>query len=110
MTSDTKTAPLAPGSLTRREVLGGTATLGVAGALMGAASTNAAPADAAAASDAQFAHEIRESCIFALAGEPLDEQRMKAMRDLLQTNLKEIELLRQFDPDEEEPVTRFRPW
>jgi hypothetical protein len=34
--------------------------------------------------------------------------RMKAVRVLAESNLKEIELLREFDPDEDEPVTSFR--
>lgn len=110
-----KATPHPQHGITRRHLLEGTTVVGVAGALMGAVEANAsaAPAgqgDGHAAPDTQFAHEIRESCIFALAGENLDEKRMKTMRALLETNLKEIELMRQFDPDEEEPVTRFRPW
>lgn len=45
---------------------------------------------------------------FALPGESIGGDRMVAVRVLAESNLKEIELLREFDPDEDEPVTSFR--
>ena len=109
-------APAAPeaGNLTRRQVLGATTAAGATAALAGvmahAASQAPSGDDSQGVGDPKLAHEIHRSTIFALAGESMDDQRVQAMRGLLETNLKEIELLRQFDPDEEEPVIRFRPW
>src|SRR5690348_6004043 len=101
--------------MTRRGVLTGTTALGVSGVLIGAhpsVATGEQPiaADPLSAVDPQLIAELRASSVFTVAGETLDEKRIHAMRHLLEINLKEIELLRQFDPEEEEPVTRFRPW
>jgi hypothetical protein len=98
------------GRMSRRDLIGGTA-LGLTGAVTAAASLAAAGADGIAPDiDPKLASEIRSISIFELAGEQLDKNRLEAARHLLEINLKEIQLLREFDPDEEEPVTRFRPW
>jgi hypothetical protein len=100
------------GHMSRRELLGGTAW-GLAGAATASAPLALAAdgADGIAPDiDPKLASEIRSSSIFELTGEELDKNRLEAARPLLETNLKEIQLLREFDPDEEEPVTRFRPW
>ena len=105
-------ASAAAGNISRREVIGGTAW-GLAGAATASAPLALAAdgADGIAPDiDPKVASEIRSSSIFELAGEELDKNRLEAARSLLETNLKEIQLLREFDPDEEEPVTRFRPW
>jgi hypothetical protein len=100
--------------LTRRQMLGATTAVGVTATFVAASASGATDppviADAAGASDPQLAREIYHSSVFELSGESMSAQRLQAMRGLLETNLKEVELLRTFDPDEEEPVTRFRPW
>ena len=44
----------------------------------------------------------------ALSGQPLKRERVRAMKVVLEFNLKHLEILREFDPDEEEPLTMFR--
>jgi len=44
----------------------------------------------------------------ALSGPPLRLERVRAMKPVLEFNLKHLEILREFDPDEEEPLTMFR--
>ena len=44
----------------------------------------------------------------ALSGEPLSAERVKAMKPMLEFTLKHLEVLREFDPGEEEPPTIFR--
>jgi hypothetical protein len=44
----------------------------------------------------------------ALSGLPLPPERVRAMKPVLEFNLKHLEILREFDPDEEEPLTMFR--
>ena len=103
-----------PDNLTRRQMLGATTAAGVTATLAVVSPSGATDSpvmrDAASASDPQLAQEIYHSSVFELSGESMNTQRLQAMRGLLETNLKEVELLRTFDPDEEEPVTRFRPW
>lgn len=43
-----------------------------------------------------------------LSGDVLTQKRVRAMRSLLEFNLRHLEMLREFDPDEEDPVTMFR--
>jgi hypothetical protein len=87
-------------SLTRRDLLKNGATLGAAGALLsGCAKTNAVP-DALSESNLIGASE--------LSGETLSAERIRGMRALFEFNLKHLQVLREFDPDEEEPLTMFR--
>jgi len=44
----------------------------------------------------------------ALSGEPLSRERVRAMMTLFEFNQKYLNELREFDPDEEEPLTMFR--
>jgi hypothetical protein len=44
----------------------------------------------------------------ALSGEPLSRERVRAMRPVFEFNQKYLNELREFDPDEEEPLTMFR--
>jgi hypothetical protein len=44
----------------------------------------------------------------ALSGEPLSHERVRAMRGVFEFNQKYLNELREFDPDEEEPLTMFR--
>jgi hypothetical protein len=87
-------------NLTRRDLLKNGATLGAAGALLsGCAKTNAVP-EALSESNLIGASE--------LSGETLSAERIRAMRALFEFNLKHLQMLREFDPDEEEPLTMFR--
>ena len=85
-----------PDSQARRELLRHGAGLGAVGAL------GLSHADASASASMDLAYS------FVLPGESIGGDRMKAVRALAESNLKEIELLREFDPDEAEPVTSFR--
>jgi hypothetical protein len=95
--SDVKKSEGSPESQARRALLRHGAGLGAAGAFGLALSR----ADASAPTDPGYS--------FVLPGESIGGDRMKAVRILAESNLKEIELLREFDPDEDEPVTSFRP-
>jgi len=44
----------------------------------------------------------------ALSGDPLSPERVRGMKLMLEFTLKQLETLREFDPDEEEPLTMFR--
>ena len=90
----------AKSALTRRELLTQGAAVGAASALMAGCSGTKAPADPL--SD--------ESLIVAsaLSGERLSLERVRGMKLMLEFTLKQLETLREFDPDEEEPVTMFR--
>jgi hypothetical protein len=87
-------------ALTRRELLRGGATLGAAGALLaGCGGTKTAP------------EPLSESNLIGaseLSGETLSPERVRDMRSLFEFNLKQLQVLREFDPDEEEPLTMFR--
>ncbi len=86
--------------LTRRDLLKNSATFGAAGALLsGCSKTNAVP-DALSESNLIGASE--------LSGETLSAERIRGMRALFEFNLKHLQVLREFDPDEEEPLTMFR--
>jgi len=87
-----------PDSQARRELLRHGAGLGAVGAL----GLSHADASASASASMDLAYS------FVLPGESIGGDRMKAVRALAESNLKEIELLREFDPDEAEPVTSFR--
>jgi hypothetical protein len=96
----TKSSLPAKAGLTRRDLLKSGATLGAAGALLsGCAKTNAVP-EALSESNLIGASE--------LSGETLSAERIRAMRALFEFNLKHLQMLREFDPDEEEPLTMFR--
>jgi hypothetical protein len=86
--------------LGRRQLLTQGATLGAASALMAGCSGAKAPADPL--SDENL---IGAS---ALSGEPLSLDRVHGMKLMLEFTLKQLETLREFDPDEEEPLTMFR--
>ena len=43
-----------------------------------------------------------------LSGETLSAERVRGMRSIFEFNLKHLQILREFDPDEEEPLTMFR--
>jgi hypothetical protein len=86
--------------LSRRQMLTQSATLGAASALMaGCSPTKVVPETL---SD--------ENLIGAsgLSGERLSPERVRGMKLMLEFTLKQLETLREFDPDEEEPLTMFR--
>jgi hypothetical protein len=86
--------------LSRRQLLTQSAALGAASALMaGCSGTKVAPETL---SD--------ENLIGAstLSGERLSPERVHGMKLMLEFTLKQLETLREFDPDEEEPLTMFR--
>ena len=84
----------------RREVFANCATLGVAGTLLQGLS-------GATDQPAELSEEMLMSAS-GLSGQILTQKRVRAMRSLLEFNLKHIEVLREFDPDEEDPITMFR--
>jgi hypothetical protein len=85
--------------LTRRELLAHCTALGAASTLLtGFHGTTVAP-------DA-FSEEVLIGAS-KLSGEALTQKRVQAMKPLLEFNLKHLEILREFDPDEEEPLTMF---
>jgi hypothetical protein len=86
--------------LSRRELLTQGAALGAAGALMAGCPGTKAPADPL--SDENL---IGAS---ALSGARLSTERVQGMKLMLAFTLKQLETLREFDPDEEEPLTMFR--
>lgn len=90
----------AKSGLTRRELLSGGAKLGAASALMVGCSGTKAPADPLSEENLIGAS--------ALSGERLSPERVRGMKLMLEFTLKQLETLREFDPDEEEPVTMFR--
>jgi hypothetical protein len=86
--------------LSRRQLLTQSAALGAASALMaGCSGTKVVPETL---SDENL---IGAS---ALSGEPLSLERVHGMKLMLEFTLKQLETLREFDPDEEEPLTMFR--
>jgi hypothetical protein len=85
--------------VTRRDVLKGAATLSVAGALV--TDSGVAMADADPLSDATLL------CASKLSGTALSTERIRAMRLIFEVNMKHIQVLREFDPAEAEPVTVF---
>ena len=87
-------------ALTRRELLRESAKLGAAGVLMaGCGRTKKTPERLS-----------EENLIGAseLSGEVLSTERVRGMRSIFEFNLKHLQILREFDPDEEEPLTMFR--
>ena len=86
-------------NLTRRDLLKSGVTFGAAGTLLsGCAKTNPVP------------EPLSESNLIGaseLSGETLSPERIRAMRALFEFNLKHLQVLREFDPDEEEPLTMF---
>jgi len=104
MPSSTKSGPRkaqnAKQGLSRRELLTQGAALGAAGALMAGCPGTKTPADPL--SDENL---IGAS---ALSGQRLSTERVHGMKLMLEFTLKQLETLREFDPDEEEPLTMFR--
>lgn len=86
--------------LTRRDLLKSGATFGAAGALLGGCGSTTRVPEALSESNLIGASE--------LSGETLSPERIRAMRALFEFNLKHLQVLREFDPDEEEPLTMFR--
>ena len=85
----------------RRQLLLQGATLSAAGTLI-ATGCSTSKTDPGPLADQNL---IRAS---ALSGEPLSAERVKAMKPMLEFTLKHLEVLREFDPDEEEPPTIFK--
>jgi len=85
----------------RRQLLLQGAKLSAAGALI-ATGCSTSKTDPGLLADRTL---IRAS---ALSGEPLSAERVKAMKPMLEFTLKHLEVLREFDPDEEEPPTIFK--
>ena len=90
----------AKSALTRRELLSGGAAVGAASALMAGCSGTKASADPLSEENLIGAS--------ALSGERLSPERVRGMKLMLEFTLKQLETLREFDPDEEEPLTMFR--
>ncbi len=86
--------------LTRRQLLTQGAALSAAGALLtGCRSTRRTP------------EPLSEEVLIGasgLSGELLSPERVRAAKSLVEFNLKHLQILREFDPDEEEPLTMFR--
>jgi hypothetical protein len=87
-------------SLTRRDLLKGGATLGAAGAMLSGCGGPKAVPEPLSETNLIGASE--------LTGETLSPERIRRMRPLFEFNLKQLQVLREFDPDEEEPLTMFR--
>ena len=87
--------------LNRRQLLTQSAALGAASALMAGC-----PGAKAPASPTSEENLIRAS---ALSGEPLTPERVRGMKLMFDFTMKHLQTLREFDPDEAEPVTIFRP-
>ena len=85
--------------LTRRDLLKGGATLGAAGALLSGCGPEVAP---------EPLSEVNLIGASELSGETLSRERIRGMRSVFEFNLKQLQVLREFDPDEEEPLTMFR--
>ncbi len=86
--------------LTRRRLLTQGAALSAASALLaGCRGTGRAP------------EPLSEEVLIGaagLSGESLSAERVRAAKSLIEFNLKHLQILREFDPDEEEPLTMFR--
>lgn len=87
-------------SVTRRDLLKGGATFGAAGALLSGCGSPKAVPEPLSETNLIGASE--------LSGETLSPERITGMRSLFEFNLKQLQVLREFDPDEEEPLTMFR--
>jgi hypothetical protein len=86
--------------LSRRQLLTQSAALGAAGALMvGCSGTKVVP---------EILSDENLIGASALSGERLSLDRVHGMKLMLEFTLKQLEMLREFDPDEEEPLTMFR--
>ena len=94
------TSTKTPSSLTRRDLLKGGATVGVAGALLAGCVSEKAVPEALSETNLIGASE--------LSGETLSSERVRGMKSIFEFNLKQLQVLREFDPDEEEPLTMFR--
>ena len=104
MASSNKSGPRkaknAKQGLSRRQLLTQGAALGAAGVLMAGCPGTKAPADPLSDENLMGAS--------ALSGERLSLDRVHGMKLMLAFTLKQLETLREFDPDEEEPLTMFR--
>jgi hypothetical protein len=94
------TSTRANSGLTRRDLLKGGATVGAAGALLSGCVSQRAVPEALSETNLIGASE--------LSGEPLSPERVRGMKSIFEFNLKQLQVLREFDPDEEEPLTMFR--
>jgi len=81
--------------LTRRQLLAASILLGLTGCRFGRGTTRPLSEE----------NLIGAS---ALSGQALERERVRAMKVVFEFNLKHLEILREFDPDEEEPLTMFR--
>ena len=99
--SDTSGGPAAKSRLSRRQLLTQGAALGAASALAPSCGGAKAPADPLSEENLIGAS--------ALSGERLSPERVRGMKLMLEFTLKHLQTLREFDPDEAEPVTIFRP-
>ena len=86
--------------MSRRDLLKGGATLGVAGALLSGCGSPKGSPEPLSETNLIGASE--------LSGETLSPERIRGMRSIFEFNLKQLQVLREFDPDEEEPLTMFR--
>jgi hypothetical protein len=104
MASSNKSGPRkardAKKSLSRRELLTQGAALGAGGALIAGCPGTKVPADPL--SDENLIGASK------LSGEALSLDRVHGMKLMLEFTLKQLETLREFDPDEEEPLTMFQ--
>jgi len=85
----------------RRQLLTQSAALGAASALMVGCAGAKAPATPTS--------EENLIAASALSGEPLSRERVRGMKLMFDFTMKHLQTLREFDPDEAEPVTIFRP-
>ena len=90
----------AKNQFSRREIFAKFAALGVVGSF-------ARGFDESSHRPAGLSEEMLISAS-GLSGDVLTQKRVRAMRSLLEFNLGHLEALREFDPDEEDPVTMFR--
>lgn len=88
-------------SLTRRELIAGSSALGAVGALVTACDIPPPAENLSPLSDAALANAS------ALSGESLTTERIQAQKAVLEFNLKHLEVMREFDAGEEEPLTMF---
>ena len=98
--SQSPPTPNAKRRLTRRELLAQGAALGATGGLLAGCGASKRIPDPLS----------EEGLITAsgLSGESLSPERVRAAKSLIEFNLKHLQVLREFDPDDEEPLTMFR--
>jgi len=87
-------------AISRRDLLRSGATLGAAGALLAGCGAPKTPPERLSEANLIGASE--------LSGETLTPERIRNMRSTLEFTLPHLQVLREFDPGEEEPLTMFR--